>query len=72
MIFYSYPNSGLCLKNGFKENNMDSKFANISDAKLCTTISNEFGVKVSTPCGCILGFGLDNAIVELDLKKYQY
>ena len=73
-ILPSYPNSGIIFKRiDLKENNIViPNFANVSDAKLCTTISNEFGVKVSTIehlMAAFLGFGLDNAIVELDSQE---
>ena len=47
-------------------------FKNVSDTTLCTTISNEYGVKVSTIehlMGAFYGLGVDNAIVELDAQE---
>ena len=39
---------------------------------LCTTISNEYGVKVSTIehlMGAFYGIGIDNAIIEIDSQE---
>tara|TARA_B100000886_G_scaffold99729_1_gene66212 strand:- start:8846 stop:9766 length:921 start_codon:yes stop_codon:yes gene_type:complete len=47
-------------------------YANVSDTTLCTTISNEYGVKVSTIehlLGAFYGVGIDNALVELDSEE---
>ena len=47
-------------------------FKNVTDTTLCTTISNEHGVKVSTIehlMGAFYGLGVDNAIVELDAQE---
>ena len=44
-------------------------YSNVIDATLCTTISNDHNVKVSTIehlMGAFYGLGIDNAIVELD------
>ena len=45
---------------------------NVSSAVLCTTISNEFGAKVSTIehlMGSMFGLGIDNALVEIDNEE---
>ncbi len=47
-------------------------YRNVVDATLCTTISNEYNVKVSTIehlMGALYGLGIDNAIVELDSQE---
>ena len=47
-------------------------FENVSEATLCTTVSNQFGVKVSTIehlMAAFLGSGIDNALVELDSQE---
>ena len=39
---------------------------------MCTTISNDYGVKVSTIehlMGAFYGFGIDNALVEIDSQE---
>ena len=73
-ILPSSPNSGIIFKRtDLKENNIIiPNFENVSDATLCTTISNEWGVKVSTVehlMGAFLGLGIDNAIVEIDSQE---
>jgi UDP-3-O-[3-hydroxymyristoyl] N-acetylglucosamine deacetylase len=45
---------------------------NVSSAVLCTTISNEHGVKVSTIehlMGALFGLGIDNALIETDSEE---
>ena len=72
--FTSSPNSGIIFKRiDLKKNNIViPNFENVSDATLCTTISNQYGVKVSTIehlMAAFLGLGIDNAIVELDSQE---
>ena len=46
--------------------------SNVSSAVLCTTISNEFGCKVSTIehlMGALFGLGIDNALIEIDNEE---
>ncbi len=73
-ILPSSPNSGITFKRvDLKKNNIViPNFQNVSDATLCTTISNEYGVKVSTIehlMGALYGLGIDNAIIELDSQE---
>ena len=45
---------------------------NVSSAILCTTISNDYGVKVSTIehlMAALYGLGIDNLIVEIDNEE---
>ena len=45
---------------------------NVSKAMLCTTITNEYGVSVSTIehlMGALFGLGIDNAIIEIDNEE---
>ena len=68
------PNSGIVFKRvDLKENNLIyPNFANVSSTSLNTTISNEFGVKVSTIehlMGALFGLGIDNALVEIDNQE---
>ena len=68
------PNSGIIFKRvDLKDNNIViPNFENVSEATLCTTISNQYGVKVSTIehlMAAFLGLGIDNAIVELDSQE---
>ena len=64
-------NSGIIFKRTDLEDNnlVKANINNVSSAKLCTTIENEFGVKVSTVEHLMSAFymtGIDNAIVEID------
>ncbi len=73
-ILPSSPNSGIIFKRtDLKQNNIViPNFENVSEATLCTTISNQFGVKISTLehlMGAFLGLGIDNAIVEIDTQE---
>tara|TARA_B100000989_G_scaffold189481_1_gene142682 strand:+ start:3189 stop:4112 length:924 start_codon:yes stop_codon:yes gene_type:complete len=70
-ILPASPNSGIIFKRtDLKQNNIViPNFANVSEATLCTTVSNQLGVKVSTIehlMAAFFGLGVDNAIVELD------
>ena len=73
-ILPSSPNSGIIFKriDLHKNNIIVPNFENVSEANLCTTISNEYGVKVSTIehlMAALLGLGIDNAIVEVDSQE---
>ena len=70
----SEPNTGIVFKRVDLENNnlIYPNFANVSNTSLNTTISNEFGVKVSTIehlMGAFYGLGIDNAIVEINSQE---
>ena len=73
-ILPSSPNSGIIFKRvDLNQNNIViPSFENVSEATLCTTVSNQFGVKVSTIehlMAAFLGSGIDNALVELDSQE---
>jgi len=73
-IFPSEPNTGIIFKRtDLKKNNIIiPNFKNVVDATLCTTVSNEHGVKVSTIehlMGAFYGIGIDNAVVELNSQE---
>ena len=73
-IIPSSPNTGIIFKRtDIKKNNLViPNIFNVSDANFCTTISNEYGVKVSTIehlMAAFYGIGLDNAIVELNSQE---
>ena len=73
-ILPSSPNSGIIFRRiDLKQNNIViPNFENVSEATLCTTVSNQFGVKVSTIehlMAAFLGLGVDNAIVEIDSQE---
>ena len=68
------PNSGIIFKRiDLKENNiLIPSFLNVTNTSLNTTISNEFGVKVSTIehlMGALFGMGIDNLIIEIDNEE---
>jgi len=73
-IFPSAPNSGVIFKRiDLKNKNIIiPNVFNVVNATLCTTISNEFGVKVSTIehlMASMYILGLDNALIELDSQE---
>ncbi len=68
------PNSGIIFKRtDIKLNNIVyPNFNNVSNTSLNTTISNEYGVKVSTIehlMGALFGLGIDNALIEIDNEE---
>ncbi len=68
------PNTGIIFKRiDLNENNeILPDVYNVCSAILCTTISNEFGVKVSTIehlMGALFGLGIDNALIEIDNEE---
>ncbi len=68
------PNTGVIFKRtDLKENNIIiPNIFNVSSAVFCTTISNEFGVSVSTIehlMGALYGLGIDNALIEIDSQE---
>ena len=73
-IIPASPNSGII----FKRTDLRSKniiypnYANVTDTTLCTTISNEYGVKVSTIehlMGALYGAGVDNVVIEINSQE---
>ena len=73
-ILPAHPNTGIIFKRiDMKKNNIIiPTYNNVVDATLCTTISNDFGAKVSTIehlMGAFYGLGIDNAIVELNSQE---
>ena len=70
----SDPDTGIVFKRvDFKADNLIyPNFSNVSNTSLNTTISNEFGAKVSTIehlMGALFGLGIDNALVEIDNEE---
>ena len=73
-ILPASPNSGIIFKRiDLKTNNIIyPNYANVVDTTLCTTISNEYGAKVSTIehlMGALYGIGIDNAFIEIDADE---
>ena len=70
----SEPNTGITFKRvDIKENNIViPRFNNVTDTTLCTTLSNEHGVSVSTIehlMGALYGIGIDNLLVEVNSQE---
>ena len=70
----SKPNSGIIFKRiDLRNNNLIyPNFSNVTNTSLNTTISNEYGVKVSTIehlMGALFGLGIDNALIEIDNEE---
>ena len=70
----SAPNTGIVFKRtDLKEKNIViPTFDNVVDATLCTTLSNEYDVKVSTVehlMGALYGLGIDNLLVEVNSQE---
>ena len=68
------PNFGIVFKRiDLKNNNLVyPNFMNVTNTSLNTTISNEFGVKISTIehlMGALFGLGIDNALIEIDNEE---
>jgi len=68
------PNTGIIFKRTDLNNNnyiIPSVF-NVTNTSFCTTVSNEFGVKVSTVehlMGALFGLGVDNALIEINSQE---
>ena len=65
---------GIIFKRTDLSNNnlIKANFSNVSSARLCTTLENEHGIKVSTVEHLLAAFyitGIDNAIVEIDSEE---
>jgi UDP-3-O-[3-hydroxymyristoyl] N-acetylglucosamine deacetylase len=70
----SEPNTGIIFKRVDLDRNniIYPHFNNVTNTSLNTTISNEFGVKVSTIehlMGALFGLGIDNALIEIDNEE---
>tara|TARA_B100001540_G_scaffold286631_1_gene280531 strand:+ start:1539 stop:2459 length:921 start_codon:yes stop_codon:yes gene_type:complete len=73
-ILPSKPNTGIIFKRiDLKNNNIIlPNVYNVSNATLCTTITNEYGVSVSTIehlMGALYGLGIDNALIEINSQE---
>ena len=70
-ILPSGPNTGITLRRtDIKKNNtIVPSIFNVSEANYCTTVSNEYGIKVSTIehlMAALFVKGIDNAIIEIN------
>tara|TARA_B100000963_G_scaffold234859_1_gene205240 strand:+ start:353 stop:760 length:408 start_codon:yes stop_codon:yes gene_type:complete len=73
-VLPAQENEGIVFKRvDLKEKNLvRANFNNVSSAKLCTTLENSYGVKVSTVEHLLAAFyiiGIDNALVEIDREE---
>jgi|TARA_B100001079_G_scaffold51142_1_gene42034 UDP-3-O-[3-hydroxymyristoyl] N-acetylglucosamine deacetylase len=73
-ILPSEPNTGILFKRTDLKNNniIVPNLYNVSNATLCTTISNEYGISVSTIehlMGAFYGLGIDNALIEINSQE---
>ena len=51
---------------------LKANYKNVTSTKLCTTLENEYGVKVSTVEHLLAAFyiaGIDNALIEIDNEE---
>ena len=70
----SEPNTGIVFKRiDLNKNNLVyPNFNNVTNTSLNTTISNHYGVKVSTIehlMGALFGLGIDNVVIEIDNEE---
>ncbi len=70
----SAPNTGITFKRTDlnKNNLITPTFDNVTETNLCTTLSNEHGIKVSTVehlMGALYGLGIDNLLVETNSQE---
>jgi UDP-3-O-[3-hydroxymyristoyl] N-acetylglucosamine deacetylase len=68
------PNTGIIFKRTDIRNNnvIIPNVFNVSSAIFCTTISNEYGISISTIehlMGALYGMGIDNAVIEIDNQE---
>jgi len=68
------PNTGIVFKRTDLKNNnyIIPGVFNVTDTSFCTTVGNEFGVKISTIehlMGALFGLGVDNALIEIDSQE---
>ena len=73
-ILPGLPNTGIFFKriDIAKNNIVYPNYYNVTDTTLCTTISNEHGVKVSTIehlMGALYAIGIDNAVIEINSQE---
>ena len=70
----SQENSGIVFKRvDIKQNNLiNANYTNVTSTKLCTTLENSFGTKVSTVehlLAAVYIYGIDNLIIEIDNEE---
>ena len=71
----SKVNTGIVFRRidkNYKLNNIKAHFLNVSDTLMCTKMTNEHNLSISTVehlMAALIGFGIDNAIVEVDCPE---
>tara|TARA_Y100001970_G_C14196641_1_gene838507 strand:+ start:964 stop:1884 length:921 start_codon:yes stop_codon:yes gene_type:complete len=70
----STPNTGIIFKriDLDKNNIVIPTYDNVIDTTLCTTLTNDYGVKISTVehlMGALYGLGIDNLVVEINSQE---
>ncbi len=73
-IYPARDNQGIIFKRvDLNKNNLiEANYNNVSSAKLCTTLENEHGAKVSTVEHLLAAFyitGIDNALIEINCEE---
>ncbi len=73
-IYPAEANKGIVFKRiDLNENNLiEANYKNVSSARLCTTLENSYGAKVSTVEHLLAAFyiaGIDNALVEVNCEE---
>ena len=73
-VYPAKPNSGIVFKRVDikKDNIIVPDVYNVSNASFCTTITNDYGISVSTIehlMGAFYGIGIDNAFIEINNKE---
>ena len=73
-VLPSSANTGITFKRVDLENGniIEANYQNVSSAKLCTTLENNFGAKVSTVEHLLAAFyiiGIDNALIEINSEE---
>ena len=71
----SKANTGIVFRRtdkNYKQNVINAHFLNVSDTLLCTKLTNEHTLSISTVehlMAALIGFGVDNVIVEVDCPE---
>ena len=73
-ILPAKPDEGIVFKRSDlnQNNTIKANYKNVSSAKLCTTLENRYGVKISTVEHLLAAFyiaGVDNALVEVNCEE---
>ena len=56
----------------YKKNVINAHFSNVSDTLMCTKLTNEYNLSISTVehlMAALIGFGIDNVMIEVDCPE---